>query len=83
MEPIPPEPVKNVLAENVQYVPSSSRLLLDLSWTPPVAYGQLMEYDLVVLGQKDRDRLLSGSNMDNLNPYYRAILRVNHSIAIA
>ena len=70
-------PVHNILVENIQFVSSSSQLLFDLSWSAPPAYGQLMEYNLVVLSQEDRDMLLSGSSIDVLNPYYQNTLTVS------
>ena len=77
MDPIPPDSVKDILVENVLYTSSSKRLLFDLSWTPPVPYGQLKDYDLIILDNDDRDRLLFGANIDNLEPYHRQTLTVN------
>lgn len=70
--------MQNVLVENVRYVPASSQLMFDLSWTPPLAYGQLMEYNVVVISQEDRDMLLSGSSVDVLSPHYQMTLTVSN-----
>ena len=77
MDPIPPDSVRDILVENVAYTSSTSRLNFDLSWTPPTPYGQLKDYDLMVLDSTDRDRLLSGASVDSLEPYHRQTLLVN------
>lgn len=77
MDPIPPDSVKDILVENVAYTSSSKRLQFDISWTPPTPYGQLKGYDLIVLDSNDRDRLLSGTSIDGLEPYHRQTLMVN------
>ena len=82
MDPIPPESIKDILVENILYTSSSRRLLFDISWTAPVAYGQLKDYDLVVLDNDDRDRLLSGTSVNNLEPYHRQTLTVSKSIIL-
>lgn len=76
MDPIPPDSVKDILVENVAYTSSSKRLIFDLSWTPPVPYGQLKDYDLLVLDSDDRDRLHSGASVNSLEPYHRQTLTV-------
>ena len=77
MDPIPPDSVKDILVENIAYTLSSKRLQFDLSWTPPTPYGQLKDYDLIVLDSNDRNRLVSGTSIDSLEPYHRQTLMVN------
>ena len=78
MDPIPPEPIKNILVENIFYPPSLERLTFDLSWTPPVAYGELKDYELIVLSHDDRNQLfISGTSVKNLQPYFRQTLIVS------
>lgn len=77
LDPIPPEAIKDILVENVHYASASKQLQFDVSWTKPTAYGELSEYDLVVLSQEDRDKLLSGSSLDNLSPYIKKHIEVS------
>lgn len=83
MDPIPPESVKDILVENVAYTSSTKRLYFDLSWTPPIPYGQLKDYDLIVVDSNDRDRLHAGTSIDTLQPYHRQTLTVNIATVIA
>ena len=77
MDPIPPNSVTGILVENVAYTSATRRLYFDLSWTPPIPYGQLKDYDLIVLDSSDRDRLLAGASIESLAPYHRQTLMVN------
>ena len=75
MNPIRPEPIKNILAENILYTPSSGRLTFDLSWTPPLTYGELQDYELIVLN----NQLASGTTVDitDLQLYFRQTFNVS------
>lgn len=76
LDPVPPEPVRDILLENIHFISTTNQLLFDLNWTPPVAYGQLMDYDVAVITKQDRDSLMAGSSIDDIQPRYIGSINV-------